>query len=244
MLQSLKGKIVVITGAGNGIGRSIANALAKEGCKIVLCGGNNLDNMKQTAEMITEAGQNSVLLPGDLLDHGFRADCIKRAYDAFGGMDILINNAGLAMNEPLETTREEDLDRLLELNIKVPFMLCKQAIPYLRKSDSASIINMASVAAHKGYEGQSAYAASKHGLLGFTKSLAKELEPDGIRVHAISPGGVLTDMVKVARPDLEGAAMIMPEEIAELVVFLLSHRGNAIVDEIHVHRPGRTPFDL
>lgn len=244
MKQDLHGVTVVITGAGSGIGRSIAVELAKEGCNLVLCGGNNIENMEITREMIRTEGGKAELIPGDLTDRTFREVCLDQAAVPFHGFDVLINNAGLAIHGPLETTNEEDLDRILELNVKVPYMLCQKALPYLRKSKLPAIVNMVSVAGHKGYEEQSAYAASKHGILGFTKSLAAEVAREGIRVHAISPGGVKTDMIKVARPDLEDAQMILPEEVAEIIVFLLSHRGYAIVDEINLHRPGRTPFEI
>ena len=114
--------------------------------------------------------------------------------------------------------------------------------PFLRKSSGASVINIASVVAHAGYPNQSIYTASKHALLGMTKSIAAEYFKDNIRVHAVSPGGVYTDMVKIARPDLTGEGMIMPEDIADIVHFLLANRTNAVIDEILVHRAGKEPF--
>ena len=96
--------------------------------------------------------------------------------------------------------------------------------------------------AHNGYPLQSAYTASKHALLGFSKSIAAELYNQGIRVHVISPGGVYTDMIKTARPDLTGEDMIMPEDIAETVLFLLKNRTNAVIDEIRLHRAAKEPF--
>ena len=123
-----------------------------------------------------------------------------------------------------------------------PYLLTQKALPYIKKSDRASIINIASVVAHNGYPQQSAYVASKHALLGFTKSLATEVYNDGVRVHAISPGGVYTDMIKIARPDLTADGMIMPNEIADIVMFLLKNRGNAVIDEIIVHRVNKQPF--
>jgi len=98
------------------------------------------------------------------------------------------------------------------------------------------------VVAHKGYPLQSAYAASKHALAGFTKSLANEVWQEGIRVHLISPGAVFTDMVRISRPDLTGEGMILSEDIAEIAAFLVAHRTNAVIDEIEVHRAGKAPF--
>ena len=120
--------------------------------------------------------------------------------------------------------------------------MIQSMLPLLKKSDAATIINIASVVAHSGYPLQSIYTASKHALLGMTKSLAAEYYQENIRVHAISPGGVYTDMVKISRPDLTSEGMIMPEEIADIVHFLLVNRGNAVIDEICVHRLNKEPF--
>ena len=130
----------------------------------------------------------------------------------------------------------------MAINVRTPYALIKTALPTLKKSDRASIINVASVVAHAGYPNQSAYCASKHALIGFTKSLAQEVYKDGVRVHVISPGGVYTDMIKITRPDLTGEGMIMPEDIADIVEFFLKNRNNAVVDEILVHRLGKEPF--
>ena len=118
----------------------------------------------------------------------------------------------------------------------------REALPHLKKSQTAAIVNICSVVSHSGYPMQSIYSASKHALLGMTKSLAREYFKEGIRVHAISPGGVYTDMVKLSRPDLSPEGMITPGEIADIIEFLLVNRGNAVIDEILVHRVGKEPF--
>lgn len=110
------------------------------------------------------------------------------------------------------------------------------------KASRGRIVNIASVVAHKGYAQQSVYAASKHALLGLSKSLANEVYKDGVRVHVISPGGVYTDMVKIARPDLAPEGLVVPQEIAQTVMFLLRMEGNAVIDEICVRREGKPPF--
>lgn len=244
MKASLKGKVTVITGGGGGIGRATAQALAKEGTKIALCGGNNIEKLKKTADIIKECGAEVFILPGNLLDIDFLENCIDKIAEHFGQIDILINNAGLALNKPFEETTPEDFDTIMSINVRAPFILCQKVLPYLRKSDHAAIINISSVVGHKGYVNQAAYAASKHAILGFSKSLANEVYTENIRVHTICPGGVYTDMVKVARPDLTGADMIAPDEIADIILFLLQRRGNAVIDEICVHRTGKPPFDI
>ncbi len=240
--MSLKGKIAIVTGSGGGIGREICISLAKEGVKIVQLGGNNLDKLNETANEIVKNGSESYIFAGDLTNDNVRAEILSKAIEKVGGVDILINNAGVAHNALFCDTDQQTFDRIMNINVRSPYLLTQAVLPYLRKSDRASIINIASVVSHAGYAGQSAYVASKHALLGFTKSLASEVFKEGIRVHAISPGGVYTDMVKISRPDLTPDGMIMPNEIADIVMFLLKNRGNAVIDEIIVHRLNKEPF--
>jgi NAD(P)-dependent dehydrogenase (short-subunit alcohol dehydrogenase family) len=240
--MSLKGRIALVTGSGGGIGREICLSLAKEGVKIIQFGGNNLDKLRETDDMITAIGGESMIFAGDITCDTVREEQFNAALGAFGGIDILINNAGIAHNALFADTPANTFDKIMNINARAPYLLTQLALPYLKKSDRASIINIASVVSHAGYASQSAYTASKHALLGFTKSLAAEVYQDGIRVHAISPGGVYTDMVKISRPDLKPDGMIMPNEIADVVMFLLKNRGNAVIDEIIVHRVNKTPF--
>ncbi|MBO5924064.1 MAG: SDR family oxidoreductase, partial [Lentisphaeria bacterium] len=136
----------------------------------------------------------------------------------------------------------EEFDKIMAINTKAPFMMIQSMLPLLKKSAAATIINIASVVAHSGYPLQSIYTAGKHALLGMTKSLAAEYYQENIRVHAISPGGVYTDMVKVSRPDLTPDGMILPEEVADIIHFLLANRNNAVIDEIILHRVNKQPF--
>ena len=240
--MDLNGRTALITGAGGGIGKAIAMRLADMGVNVILFGGNNLEKLEAVANSAREKGVIVEIFPGDLTDAQFIIDGFNTVMQKFTAIDILINNAGVAYNADFDKTSVETFDKIMGVNARAPYILTQQALPILRKSDRASIINIASVVAHAGYPFQSAYAASKHALLGFTKSLAAEVYKEGIRVHAISPGGVYTDMVKISRPDLTGEGMISPEEIADIVEFLLKNRGNAVIDEILVHRLGKEPF--
>ena len=241
MKQDLTGKIAVITGAGGGIGRATAVRLAQEKMKIVLFGGNNLAKLDETRRLV-EQQTECLAVPGNLTDLQAMDAMFDKMIEAWGGLDVLVNNAGMTLNAPFAETTVEQFDAIMAINVRVPYFLTQKAIPYLKRSQAATVINIASVVAHAGYPGQSAYAASKHALLGFTKSLAAEHYNDNIRVHAIAPGGVYTDMVKIARPDLTPEGMIMPEDIAEIIAFFLLNRGNAVVDEIIVHRMNKQPF--
>lgn len=241
MNQPLKGRVAVITGAGGGIGSAIAEKLAQQGMRLVLLGGKNREKLQSTQRLVAPY-TDALVLPGDLTDMAFLATATAEIVERFGQIDVLINNAGMALNCPFEEVGEEQFDQIMQINLKVPFFLTQSMLPHLKRSEAATIINISSVVGHAGYPYQSAYVASKHALLGFTKSLARETYQDNVRVHAICPGGVYTDMVKVARPDLTDEGMIMPADIADIVLFFLSHRGNAVIDEILVHRASKEPF--
>ena len=239
--ETLKGKVAVITGAGGGIGRAVAETLAQEKMRLVLLGGNRREKLAATYAAV-KSHTDCLMLPGDLADLKFLAAGVKTAAETLGGIDVLVNNAGAAQSTAFEEITPEEFDKLMAINVRVPFFLTQAALPHLKRSSAATVVNICSVVGHSGYPLQSVYSASKHAMLGWTKSLAREYYKDGIRVHAISPGGVYTDMVKLSRPDLSPEGMIMPEEIAGIVRFLLVNRGNAVIDEILVHRVSKEPF--
>ena len=236
----MTGKKALITGAGGGIGRAIALRLAESGMKLALV-GRDAEKLVRTAAL-TGRPLDMLVLPVDLEKPRAIDDIMRIMTGHFKGLDVLVNNAGAALNSRFEDITEAEYDHIMAINAKIPFLLCQRLLPLLRQSECPTIINMGSVVAHKGYIYQAAYAASKHALLGMTKALAKEVAPEGIRVHMISPGSVYTDMIRVARPDLGPEGMIAPEEIAELAAFLIEHRHNGIIDEIQLHRTGKEPF--
>lgn len=237
----LRNKVAIITGAGTGIGRAIALRLAKEGVNIALC-GRNTEKLKETEAEVKMFGVNTLIVAGDLTEDEYLFSLVGKVAEHFGGVDIVINNAGMAYNSKFDDMPVEVFDNIMKLNVRSTYFICQTALEHLRKSDWATIVNISSNMGHSAYANQSAYAASKHAVHGMTKALAKEVYSQGIRCHIISPGGVYTDMVKIARPDLTSDGMIMPEEIAETVAFLIVNRGNAVIDEIRVHRIGKEPF--
>ena len=237
-----KDKIAILTGAGGGIGQAIAEKLAGKKIHLIFLGGNNTDKLEAAAALVRK-NSSCHILPGDLTSPGFIAESMKKITEKFGTVDLLINNAGVAQNTPFEDISLEEFDRIMNINFRVPFILTQQAFPLLKKSDYATIINIASIVSHAGYPFQSIYSASKHALLGMTKSLARECYKENIRVHAICPGGVYTDMVKISRPDLTPDGMILPGDIAETLLFFLANRkSNAVIDEILIHRAAKEPF--
>ena len=239
--QSYRDRVAIITGSGSGIGKATALALAQEGMKIVLC-GRTVSKLEETAKLVEEAGGKALIVSGDLRDESYIIRIVDETMEAFGRIDVLINNAGVSLAKPVVDCTAEELDQIMDTNMKAPFLLCKYSIPHMRKSDCGTIINIASVVGHKGYVNQSLYGASKHAITGFTKVLAKEVQEDGIRVHLLSPGGVYTEMVANVRPDLDPTYLIKPVDIADIILFLLKSRGNAVIDSINIRRVNNTPF--
>lgn len=242
-ISFLKNKAAIVTGAAGGIGEAICKKLAADyGMNLVIT-GRKLATLEPLAEELRKLGAQVRIVVGDLSDIEFVDDIINAAVDEFGGYDVLINNAGLSHHCTVEEMDVKLFDSIMSVNVRAPFFLCQKSIPYLRKSDCATIINICSVVAHKGYPFQSAYAASKHALLGLSKSLANEVYKDDIRVHVISPGGVFTPMIALTRPELSSDGMMLPEDIAEMAGFYLEMRkSNAVIDEMESHRVSKEPF--
>lgn len=237
----LRENVALITGASRGIGGAIARRLAENGVSLAIS-ARSREALDAAADELGKLGIQTLACPADLADPAQAAGIVQKAAAHFGRLDIVINNAGIALPRPLEQTPDKEWDLHIAINARAPFIICREAIPHLRKSRAASIINISSVVGAKGYFHQGAYTASKHALMGMTKVLAQELHEDGIRVHAISPGGVATDMVASTRPDIDPATLIAPGEIADIVLFLLTHRNNAVIDEIAVHRAANQPW--
>jgi 3-oxoacyl-[acyl-carrier protein] reductase len=239
--MDFKGKIALVTGSSGGIGECIATRLAIQGITVVIT-GRDAEKLKLLKLKLQSMGTETHMVVADISDPGTPGLLIHETIEKFGRLDILVNNAGYAVSKPLSMTTAEEWDSMMATNARGPFFLCKEAIPYLLKSDCGTIFNISSVVGRVGYENQAAYAASKHALMGFSKVLAKEVQPLGIRVHTIAPGGVATEMAKTMRSDLGTTNLILPEEIADIVEFLLKFRGNAMIDNIDVRRSNGTPF--
>jgi 3-oxoacyl-[acyl-carrier protein] reductase len=234
-------KVALVTGAGRGIGRAIARRLAEEGASVALLARTEaqLDTVRGEIE---KAGGTARAFACDVsVEEQVRA-AVRSAADAFGRIDIVVNNAAVGRFGPLEAMSAADWDLVMAVNARGPFLVCRECIPHLRKQPLSWIVNVSSVVGVKGYPNQSAYGASKHALLGMTKALAREVQKDGIRVHAICPGGVDTEFIGDARPDLDRSVLMKPEEIADSVLFLVSQSGNAVIDEIHLHRASAAPW--
>ena len=241
MAERLKEKVAIVTGASRGIGRAISVALGAEGATVILS-GRAAEALAETAAQVTAAGGRAHPVATELTSEESIKDLIQVTCEKQGRLDILVNNAGITHSAALAETQTEDLDRCWAVNARAPFILCREALPLLKQSEAGYIINVSSVVGVKGYPLQSAYTASKHALRGMSISLAEELRGSRVRVHVICPGGVDTEMVSRVRPDIAKADLIGPEEIAELVVYLVTHRGNAVLDEVHLRRAASSPW--
>ena len=241
MAGQLDGKVAIVTGASRGIGRAISVALAHQNATIVLA-ARSIQQLQITAGQVTKAGGIAHIVHVELTEEKSISNLVKVTGEKLGRLDVLVNNAGVTHSAPLDQTSTEDWQRCISINARAPFILCREALPLLKKTDSAHIINIASVVGIKGYPLQSAYTASKHALRGMTMSLAEELRGSNIRVHLLCPGGVDTDMVDRVRPDIARDELIKPEEIAELVLYLVTHKGNAVVDELRIRRATSPPW--
>lgn len=241
MTKQLAGKVAIVTGASRGIGRAIGVALAGESAAVVLA-ARSIPELQRTADQVAKAGGKAAIVVTELTEEESIKNLVKVTGEKFGRLDILVNNAGVTHSAKLEETSTEDWERCLRVNARAPFILCREALGLLRKSQAAHIINIASVVGVKGYPLQSAYTSSKHALRGMTISLAEELKGTNIRVHLLCPGGVNTDMVDNVRPDIRKEDLIGPDEIAELVLYLVTHKGNAVIDELHIRRATAAPW--
>jgi len=241
MPQILAGKVAIVTGASRGIGRAISIALAEQAATVVLA-ARSIEKLNQTAEQVSAAGGKPEIVVTDLIEEESIKNLVRVTAEKFNRLDILVNNAGVTHSAALQETSTQDWDRCFAVNSRAPFILCREALPLLKKADPAYIINIASVVGVKGYPLQSAYTASKHAIRGMTISLAEELNRSNVRVHLICPGGVDTELLQKVRPDLKKQDLMLPEEIAELVLYLVTHSGNAYIDELHIRRATSVPW--
>jgi len=235
----LDGKVAIVTGASRGIGRAAAVALARQGAKVVINFAGNIAAANAVLAEITEAGGEAMLFQANVADGAAVEAMVKATLDRFGRIDILVNNAGITRDNLLMRMKEEDWDAVVDTNLKGIFFCTKTVARQMMKQRAGKIINMASVVGVMGNAGQANYAAAKAGVIGFTKSMAKELAARNVLVNAIAPGFITTDMTRVLTEEVKegllGAIPLgrlgAPEDIAHVVVFLASDAANYITGQ-------------
>lgn len=239
----LKGKTAIVTGAAKGIGKAISLMLASLGANIVLNYRSESHSLDELIEEIKSLGVEVIKVQGDISKFSDAENLVKETVKRFNKVDILVNNAGITKDGLILRMKEEDFDSVIEVNLKGAFNLIRQVAPIMLKQKQGKIINISSVVGVSGNAGQANYAASKAGIIGMTKSVAKELGARGITVNAVAPGFIKTAMTDVL-PDKVKEGLIgsiplkrlgEPEDVAKVVAFLASDAGSYITGQvIHV----------
>ena len=237
--MGLEGKRALVTGGSRGIGRAIALRLADEGVDVAVCASRSLETAAAVAEEIRAKGRKALAVKADVSDAGEVEALIAEVLEAFSTVDILVNNAGINRDGLLVRMKEEDWDAVLDVNLKGAFLCTKAISRSMMKARSGRIINLSSVIGLVGNAGQVNYSASKAGLLGFTKSIAKELAGRGITVNAVCPGFIPTEMT-AGMPEQAKEALLglipmgrlgSTEDIAATVAFLASDDASYITGQ-------------
>lgn len=236
-MKSLKDKVALVTGGGSGIGFAITKALLEEEMYVTIC-GRDKGKLKKAETGLKEYGRNLLALPVDVSKKPEVERWIKSAIKQFGRMDVLVNNAGVALWSEVENITDEHLDYQINVNLRGPLYCSQAVIPCMKEQQSGYIINISSICGKFGFAGTAAYSASKFGLMALSDSLREELVSYNIKVSAICPGYVATPMVTDAPVPIE--EMIRPEDIAQAVMLLLSLSEYAVVKEIVITRKGES----
>lgn len=236
----LENKVALVTGAGRGIGRAIAIALAEEGAEVIVNYNGSEERAKEVKQTIEENGRKASIYKCNVSDFEACETMIREIVKEHGHLDILVNNAGITKDGLIMKMKEEDFDRVLNVNLKGTFNTIRHSARQMLKQRSGKIINISSVSGILGNVGQANYAASKAGVIGLTKTMARELGSRGITVNAIAPGFVDTEMTEVLSEEIRENAckqIILgrfgkPEDIANAAVFLASDKADYITGQV------------
>lgn len=236
----LENKVALVTGAGRGIGRAIAIALAEEGAEVIVNYNGSEERAKEVKQTIEENGGKASIYKCNVSDFEACETMIREIVKEHGHLDILVNNAGITKDGLIMKMKEEDFDRVLNVNLKGTFNTIRHSARQMLKQRSGKIINISSVSGILGNVGQANYAASKAGVIGLTKTMARELGSRGITVNAIAPGFVDTEMTEVLSEEIRENAckqIILgrfgkPEDIANAAVFLASDKADYITGQV------------
>ena len=233
-------RVAVVTGGSRGIGRAICTALAEKGCCVVVNCQHGVQAAEETAALCREKGAQALVVQADVSTPEGCEALFSQVQKAFGRVDILVNNAGVTRDNLIMRLTEEDYDKVLNTNLKGAFLCCKAASRLMMRQRYGRIVNLSSVVGLRGNAGQTAYAASKAGVIGLTKSLAKELASRGVTANAVAPGYIAPDMT-AALPEAARADMVQqipaarpgqPEEVARAVAFLADEQSSYITGQV------------
>ena len=233
-------KTVFVTGASRGIGKEVALKYAENGYDVIINYVSDKTDVEALENEFKEKGADSLILKADVSNPEEVQNVVDKAIEKFGKIDVLVNNAGITRDNLLMRMSEEEFDKVLEINLKGTFLVTKAVTKYMMKKRSGSIINLSSVVGVAGNAGQCNYSASKAGIIGFTKSIAKELASRNIRANAVAPGFIETDMTDVLPESVKETIhnqiplkrMGNAKEVAELIYFLGSEKSSYITGQV------------
>jgi len=240
-MKKLEGKKAIVTGGGRGIGRAIALAMAEEGCDVAVV-SRTRSEIERVAGEINMFGSMGLAIQADISEPPDVEHIVHKTLNNFGRIDILVNNAGIAIFKPFLDLTLDDWDKTMAVNLRGAFICAQEVAKYMVEQESGTIVNVCSSASKKAYPNQLAYVASKHGMMGLSKTMSIDLQPYGIKVHAICPGGVDTKLTADARPEVDRSDWMHPEDIAHVVLMLLTMHDRAAIDEIYIRRYDSSPI--
>jgi len=238
--MNLSGKTAIVTGGSRGIGRSIALKLAEKGANVVVNYTNNASKAQEVVDEVKKMGVEALALKADVSSEDDVKALVKEVSKHFDTIDILVNNAGITRDTLVIRMKDEDWDKVMDINLKGTYLMYEADWKKMMKQRSGKIVNITSVVGIMGNAGQANYAASKAGVIGFTKSIAKEFAPRGINVNAVAPGFIQTDMTDKLPEEVKEnyAASIplgrlgSPEDVANIVAFLCSEEADYLTGQV------------
>ena len=247
MSNNIEGKVVVITGASSGLGEATARLLSAQGATVVL-GARRVERIQALADKLTASGGKALAIPTDVTDYDQVQRLVDAAVQTYGRIDVMINNAGLMPQSPLERRKIDDWNQMIDVNIKGVLYGIAAALPYMKEQKAGHIINVSSVAGHKVRAGGAVYAATKHAVRALSEGLRQEVKPYNIRTTVISPGAVATELPNsVTEPDIAEnihksyERAISADSFARAVVFAMSQPEDVDVNEI-LFRPTQQEY--
>jgi 3-oxoacyl-[acyl-carrier protein] reductase len=239
----LAGQVALITGASAGIGQAIARAMCREGADLVLVARRE-ERLRALAAEVERQGRRAVVVTGDVREEATARAAVRTATEQLGRLDILVNNAGIARYKLIQETNADDFDAMMATNMRSTFLFTRYAVPVLLERGAGSIINIASMAGVMGFPNEAVYCATKFAQIGFTQALDRELRPRGIKVGAICPGGVKTELALGTgrtEEDVAASEMLEAEDVAAAVLLMATQPARARIVEVRL-RPMVEPL--